>query len=53
MAEIHYILFVRNKKATPAMVELAAENNMLIMETPYSLFKTSGILYSGGLMPVY
>jgi hypothetical protein len=53
MADIHYILFVRNKKATPAMVELAAENNMLIMETPYSLFKTSGILYSRGLKPVY
>lgn len=53
MADIHYILFVRNKKATPGMVELADENNMLILETPYSLFKTSGILYSGGLMPVY
>ena len=53
MADIHYILFVRNKKATPGMVELANENNMLIMETPYSLFKTSGILFSGGLKPVY
>jgi hypothetical protein len=53
MADIHYILFVRNKKTSDEMLKLASENNMVIMETPYSLFKTSGILFSGGLKPVY
>lgn len=53
MADIQYILFVRNKKATPEMVDLAIENGMVILETPFSLFKTSGILYSEGLKPVY
>jgi hypothetical protein len=53
MADIHYILFVRNKKSTDEMVELAIENNIVILETPYSLFKTSGILFSAGLKPVY
>ena len=53
MADIHYILFVRNKKITAEMAELAKENNMVLMETPFSLFKTSGILYNHGLKPVY
>ncbi len=53
MADIRYILFVRNKKITPEMAELASENNMVLLETSYSLFKTSGILYNHGLNPVY
>lgn len=53
MADIHFILLVRNKKATEEMIRLAEENHITLMETPYSLFKTSGILYQAGLMPVY
>lgn len=53
MADIRYILFVRNKKVAPEMEELARENNMVLLATPFSLFKTSGILYNHGLRPVY
>lgn len=53
MADIHFILLVRNKKATDEMIELANENGMVLMETPFSLFKTSGILYKAGLKAVY
>jgi len=53
MADIHFILLVRNKKATPEMIELAHEIGIVLMETPFSLFKTSGILYESGLKPVY
>jgi hypothetical protein len=53
MADIHFILLVRNKKATPEMIELALENGMVLMETSFSLFKTSGILFQAGLNPVY
>ncbi len=53
MADIRYILFVRNKRITAEMAELARENNMVLLETPFSLFKTSGILYNHGLKPVY
>lgn len=53
MADIHYILLVRNKKATDEMIELARENGMVLMETPFSLFKTSGILFKAGLRAVY
>ncbi len=53
MADIHCILFVRKKRASPEMIKLAQELGMVILETDYSLFKTSGILYSNGLKPVY
>jgi len=53
MADIHCILFVRNKKASPEMVDLARELGITILETPHSLYRTSGILYSAGLNPVY
>ncbi len=53
MSDINYILFVRGKEITADMLELAEDNDMVIITTPYSLFKTSGILYGAGLKPVY
>ncbi|MHA7108967.1 hypothetical protein ACRTDU_02500 [Sunxiuqinia elliptica] len=53
MADIRYIVFVRNKKVTEEMLALANENNMCLLESPYTLFKASGLLYQAGLNPVY
>ena len=53
MADIKAIVFVRNKKANDQMLELACENGMCILESPYSLFKSTGLLYVAGLNPVY
>lgn len=53
MADINVVLLARGKKATPEMVELAKENDLLLLESPYSIFKVSGILFSNGLKPVY
>jgi predicted transcriptional regulator len=53
MADIHFVLLTRNKKATEEMIRLANENHITILETAYSLFKSSGILYKAGLKPVY
>jgi serine kinase of HPr protein (carbohydrate metabolism regulator) len=53
MADIRAIVFVRNKKVTEQMIELARENNMVILESPYSLFKSSGLLFQAGLKPIY
>ncbi len=53
MSDIKQILFVRNKKPTKDMVSLAKEQDITLMVTPYSMFKTSGILYQAGLHPVY
>ena len=35
------------------MVELADENDMILICTPYSMFKTCGILYDAGMKPLY
>lgn len=53
MADINYILFARDKAPTDDMVELAEENDMVILQTSYSLFKASGILYEKGLSPIF
>jgi predicted transcriptional regulator len=53
MADIRAIVLVRNKKANQQMLDLASEHGMCIMESPYSLFKSSGLLYQAGLKPIY
>ncbi len=53
MADIRYIAFVRNKKIAGDILDLASENGMVILESPFSLFKASGLLYSAGLKPIY
>ena len=53
MSDLKYILYARGKKVTDEMIELANENDMVLISTPYSIFKTSGILYGKGIKPVY
>ncbi len=53
MSDISIIAFVRSKKVTTDMIALAEENDMVLMETDYSMFKATGILYSNGITPVY
>jgi hypothetical protein len=53
VAEIHHLVIVRNKKVNDDIVELANSLNMIIIESPFSMFKASGILYSNGLKPIY
>ncbi|WP_163717398.1 hypothetical protein [Mangrovibacterium lignilyticum] len=53
MADIRFIVFVRNKKLTDEMLELAKEHGICIMESPFTMFKASGILFKEGLKPVY
>ncbi len=53
MSDIACIIFARNKKVTPEMIELAKENNMVIIECPSSVFKTAGVLYQAGIQPLF
>jgi len=53
MADVRYVVFVRNKKATKEMIELAGEHGICLMESPFTMFKASGLLFSAGLKPVY
>ncbi len=53
MADIQMLLVVRGKVVTPEMLELAEENEMIVVRTEFSLYKTAGILYGVGIPPVY
>jgi len=49
MLDINVIVFVRGKKPTPEMVDLAQKLNMIVMCTEKSLYTSSGLLFSEGL----
>ena len=53
MSEITCIVFVRDKIMTPEMIELATENNIVTIESPFSMFRTISILHDNGLQPVF
>ena len=53
VADIHFLVIVRNKKISGDIVELAKGLNMVVIESPYSMFKASGILYSHGIKPLF
>jgi len=53
MANIKVIVIARGKNASPEMKALAEENFITIIETPYSVFKTSGLLFQHGIKPIF
>ncbi len=53
MSDIGCIVFVRNKKVTEEMIRIAKENKITLIQSPYSMFKVSGILFNAGIKPVF
>jgi hypothetical protein len=53
MADIKNILFVRDKKPSVEMLELAKMEDINIIICSKSMFATCGELFSKGLKPVY
>lgn len=53
MSDIECIIIGRNKKATREMLELANKNKICLIESPFSVFKISGILYQNGIKPLF
>lgn len=53
MSDISEIIIGRNKEVTPEMIELAEENDIILLQSAYSLFRISGMLYQAGIKPVY
>ncbi|MBR3578419.1 MAG: hypothetical protein IKN98_06530 [Bacteroidales bacterium] len=53
MSDIKVVMFVRGKKVTEEMMELAEDNDMLLITTDLSLYRTSGTLFNAGLPGVY
>jgi predicted transcriptional regulator len=53
MSDITCIVFARDKKIGEDMVALARENNMILVESPHSMFHISGELYKAGIKSIY
>ena len=53
MANLDVAIFVRNKRPTEEMIELAEDNDMVLLATPFSMFKTCGLLYEAGMKPLF
>jgi serine kinase of HPr protein (carbohydrate metabolism regulator) len=53
MAEIPCIIVARNKDISPDMIEIARDNDIILIRCRYSVFKTCGLLYQGGISPVF
>ncbi|MEA3505548.1 MAG: DRTGG domain-containing protein [Bacteroidota bacterium] len=53
MSDISYVVLVRGKRISTEMIKLADENNIALIETDYSMFRTSGELMNAGLKPLF
>ena len=53
MSDINCIVFARNKKVNEEMKKVALENDIVLLETSFSVFRTSGILYQEGIKPIF
>lgn len=49
MLELHCIVFVRGKPVPEDILELAREQNIVILATPKTLYESCGLLYAKGL----
>ena len=49
MMDIHCVVFVRGKRPSPDMVELAGENRIALMAASDRMFEACGKLYDAGL----
>ena len=53
MSEIICIVFVRDKKMSYEMIDLATENDIVTIESSFSLFRAISVLHDNGLKPVF
>lgn len=49
MSDIQIIILVRDKKASPEIIEMAEENEIVLIESQLSTYQVCGLLYSVGL----
>ena len=52
MLDINVVLLVRGKIPSSRVIELAKESNILLLSTTYTMFNTSGMMYSAGIKGV-
>jgi serine kinase of HPr protein (carbohydrate metabolism regulator) len=53
MSDIQTVIIVRGKDVPEQMVHLAKENDIVLLQSDYSMFRVSGLLYEKGVKPVF
>ena len=53
MSDISEIIIGRGKDVSQEMIDLARENEIVLLKSKYSVFRISGLLYEAGISPVY
>jgi hypothetical protein len=53
MSDIDQVIIARNKKVSQEMIDLAKESNIVLIQSKYSLYRISGILYNEGIKPLF
>lgn len=53
MSDIREVIIGRSKEVSREMIELANESNIVLIQSSYSLYRISGILFEAGIKPVY
>ena len=53
MADLYFVVLVRGKKASEEMIKLAEENEISIVETAFSAFRASAVLYNAGIKSLF
>ncbi|MCB5230643.1 MAG: DRTGG domain-containing protein [Candidatus Cloacimonas sp.] len=49
MIDLIAVIFVRGKKPSPELIEMAEERDLPMISTAFTLYKSSGLLYNEGL----
>lgn len=53
MSDIQNIILLRDKKASPEIIEMAEENEIVLIESSLSTYEACGLLFKAGLPSVY
>ena len=53
VSDVHMVLVVRGKQIPASIVDLANENELCLLSSPFSMYRASGELYKAGLAPIY
>lgn len=53
MSDIREVVIGRNKEVSQEMIQLAQESDIVLLQSSYSLYRISGILYEAGISPVF
>lgn len=53
MADIKMVIIARGKEITYEMKQLAQDNGITLLTSPFSMFKICGLLHEQGLKPLF